>query len=617
MHAVSAFNPDVIVGYNINFFDLPYIIDRSIINNISTSPLTRHNDEAYFRNDEGQKIINIRGRVVFDIFDEVLADQTLYGIADRKMKTVAKWFNVEKSIREDLRYKDYKIIVEETNNMRKLIGTQQLRDYSKSDILITRALSNFYFKNILMFSNMIKLPISTMSRRTASLINNVIFARELQKMNIVSDAANFQRHTNIFGGVQTERIHGRVKFMRKLGYQGALVGIFRKGIIENLYKIDYVGMYPSIHIAFNLSPETTKIIGYEDYKELYIKREGQYLILSFPDDKIKGNVIIRIDMSKRGFLAKMQEEFKAERKIIKKKLRDTDTPDYRKEELESRSWCLKVQANTAYGYNGSTFARYGDVSIAMATAGIGRHLAKLIVDWMGKRAINVDTDGVLVEGHVDIDKLNERIDRHMLDKFGLKCDIKLELEGPYPKGYFFKMKNYILLDDNDKIIKHGHAFKGSSKNKLFNIAMDKLCKAILVSGKQEDVIDAVCQSYQSVDDNDLSKFIMKTKINKPLKEYKAQPSKKSKGCVQIQVAYQVRGLIDAEINVGDMIEYVKETDGYKIKDTANVQKIDKPYYLKQIRKVLERLGLNQYYWDLGSKNILIQTDLTDINTKFI
>src|SRR3990167_280669 len=131
-------DPDVLVGYNCNFFDLPYIINRLRFNRRSTTLLTRGKGEAYFINDKNEMIINIKGRCIFDVFDEVLKDQTLYGITSRKMKDIAKWFNVEKTINSSHQYKDYEIITEDLGIIRSIIGTKRLERYCESDVLITK-----------------------------------------------------------------------------------------------------------------------------------------------------------------------------------------------------------------------------------------------------------------------------------------------------------------------------------------------------------------------------------------------------------------------------------------------------------------------------------------------
>ena len=234
----------------------------------------------------------------------------------------------------------------------------------------------------------------------------------------------------------------------------------------------------------------------------------------------------------------------------------------------------------------SGFFRYGDVAIAIATTAFGRYFADLMIKWLGDKNILVDTDGDYIEGWVDVDELNKKLNDYIEKEFKLKSHLKIEMEGPYPKAYFLKMKNYVLLTEDNRIIKHGNSFKGSNKNKIFSSILDKLINNLLtdsplsVSKIINDDLDRL-----RVNDNIID-FIMKTKINKT--HYK------SDNCIQMQVKRQAEKFHNISIMLGDMIEYVKQVDGYVIRELANIKKIDKNYYLKQFSKVFERLGLNEY-----------------------
>ena len=589
-------NPDIIVGYNCDFFDIPYMIDRCRIQKISTKAWTRHKQEAFYIDRDGERRINIQGRVVFDIFNEVLQDQTLYGITSRGMKDVAQWFNVQNTIKKIKGYENYEIVTEEVDNTRAIIGTKRLRTYNESDILITRALSNLYFKNILMFAEMLKVPISMVTQRTASLISTILYARNLREQGIVSDSANHQRYPKIFGRASIDVYKGRVRtvFKHGTGYQGAIVDIFKKGVIRNIYHVDFAGMYPSIMRTFNLSPETAKIKGYEDIGEFSFERFKNKLIIKYPDNKIGKNVVIHIDMTKKGFLPRMLTDYANERGIIKKQLKDPETPTYMKESLVSRSWCLKVIANASYGINGSAYFRYGDIVVSMTTTALGRYFISFVLDYCKEKSIEVDTDGVYIEGNIDLDDLNKKLNNYIEETFKVKNYLELELDGPYPSGFFMKKKNYMLMDNNNHIIFHGVAFKGSSKSRLFKRTLKKMSEVMLHGGNTKDI----AKEMFNFKTNDIKDFVMRTKVNKPLSMYK------SSNCVQKQVAQQAERDLGIDIMIGDSIEYIKQTGipRYRIRLKVDVNKIDKEYYRLQVLKILEKLGLTDEVWFCKNPN---------------
>lgn len=592
---IKKLNPDVLVGYNFLSFDLPYIIDRAIINNISTSALTRGRGEAHFINQEGKTIMNIQGRALFDVFEEVLKDQTLYGISGRGLKDVAKWFNVEKKIRVDSRYKDYEIILEFRGNMRELIGTPRMKNYIESDVLITRALSEFYFNNILVFSEMLKVPISMMTERTVNLFGTIIYARELRKLGIISDNPNFKRFPSVYGNlVPDPRRPERMIFEGGTGVQGALVGLFKDGkslplfgelkeSFKEIWKLDFRGMYGSIQRTFNLSPETAKIIAIEPkttIDRVTYKDDGNFFILGVSDRKM-GLVKIRIN-KEEGFLPKLLSRLDDTRNQIKKKLKDPNLPKYEKESLESLSWSAKVIIAAGYGLNKSGYFRYGDLAITIATTGIGRMAMQYVLDQNPKLNIACDTDGVYMVGKPDLEEYNYKINQFLTETFGVKNVMELEIEGPFPNGYFLKRKNYLLQREDGSIIKHGNSFKGTSKNMLFAYALDKLIKTMF---SEPEKIESVIKECFKLNERDIKEFIQKTKINRPLNEYD------SGSCLQMQVARQMRHLHEIEIEQGDSIDYVKQETGYVIKDSADIRKIDRKYYIKQIEGVLRRLNL--------------------------
>jgi len=594
---IEKLNPDILVGYNFLSFDLPYIIDRAIINNLSTSALTRNKGEAYFVNQKGQTILNIQGRALFDVFEEVLKDQTLYGISGRGLKDVAKWFNIDQKVRSDPRYKDYEIVMEFRGNMRELIGTPRMKNYIESDVLITRALSEFYFNNIATFSEMVKVPINMMTRRTVNLFGTIIYARELKKIGIISDNPNFKRFPKIYGDlVPDPKRPNRSIFQGGTSVQGALVGIFKDGkplplfnelkeCYTDIWKLDFRGMYGSIQETFNLSPETTKIIAIEPLRsnnEVTFEDCGDSFILGIPDRKV-GLVKIRI-IKKLGFLPRIIRELTDTRNQIKKRLKDPSLPKHEKESLESLSWSAKVIVAAGYGINKSGFFRYGDPAITIATTGIGRMAMQYVLDQNPKANILCDTDGVYMIGKPDLEKYNYEVNKFLTEKFGVNNVMELEIEGPFPNGYFLKRKNYVLQRPNRSIIKHGNSFKGTSKNMLYAYAMDKLIKTIF--DKPEEIENAIKECFK-LNDRDLKEFIQKTKINRPLNEYD------SGSCLQMQVANQMKHLHEIEIEQGDSIDYVKQETGYVIKDSASIDKIDRKYYIKQIEGVLRRLNLTK------------------------
>ncbi len=271
MNALQEKNPDIITTYFGNTFDIPYVLDRLAIHNISTASFTRaENSESFFMSDENEKIIFIKGRCLFDIFDEVKRDQSLFGIADRKMKTVAEWFNLSRVIRKIKGFEKYDVIVEDVSNTRAMIGTKRLHDYVLSDVLITRELSNIYLPNVITFAEMIGLPLNIMMHRSSSMPHTILSARNLKLINIISDAPNFVRYPEIFGKPEEVEKYGRkaTEFVGGTKFQGAVVGCnlkYQKKVVHKLYHRDYRCL-PRGELVFTTS-------GYKNIEDIEINDE--------------------------------------------------------------------------------------------------------------------------------------------------------------------------------------------------------------------------------------------------------------------------------------------------------------------------------------------------------
>ena len=67
-------------------------------------------------------------------------------------------------------------------------------------------------------------------------------------------------------------------------------------------------------MALNVGPDTTKIVGYEDYIDKLEHKDGKLYI---PDDKIGKRVIVQIDNDRQSCLYSMCKKFPELRKPYK------------------------------------------------------------------------------------------------------------------------------------------------------------------------------------------------------------------------------------------------------------------------------------------------------------
>ncbi len=342
-------DPDIITHYNGDSFDIPYIMERMKINQIPLNRWSRNNTNiSQYKNNT-----NIGGRLSFDLYKETQKDQTLFGIKNHKMKTVAKWFKLP-----NIEEVDY-------SKMRELVNTHELQKYLISDIKITEFLFKVYFKNVQMLAEMYNIPLNLMMSSSASFLPNIIHGRAFQKLNIVSDGNNADRHP--------------IYIKKK---QGALTNTYAPGLYLNkIYKVDFASQYPNIIRNFNLSPETTRIVRYDPISEYKfdISNPKKY-IFSVPDKIAQKNIIIEIDNSKVGFLSKFISEILDERSMLKRDMKTLDKDSSKYSYFNTRQNALKIVANIISGYHGQEYALYGDLSVYCAITGLGRHFVQLAMN---------------------------------------------------------------------------------------------------------------------------------------------------------------------------------------------------------------------------------------------
>ena len=568
--SVQKVDPDILVGYFMKDFDLVRIIDRAKVHKLDYTKLARDGKVHYFKGERDRNVtMKIGGRVLWDLMDSVNSDQTIYGIKNKKMKTVCEWFGIEGS--------DW-VKVDMTNSAND-VDEDTLCHHNEDDIRRTFGLADIYWGNIITLAEMFNVPLDFIVSNTQATLAGIFMGRGLLNLNIRSTGMNQDRHPEIFR---------RAKAKGESNYEAAMVGIYQPGLHKPLYKIDFAGFYPSLMAAFNLSPDTAKILKYQPYQEEF-KSEviGDKVIYYIPDKVIGKTIIIGVKQNVDGFLRKELRKIREERNKIKKQYKTASEKE--KEILNSRQWSLKVVQNIPSGLNGSSISRYGDIGCTIMTVGIGREILGDLKDYLDKDhlvCIESDTDGIYTNEKLNMDEINSFLANLIATKFNLKesAEISLDLD-EYKAGYFIKQKNYILQNLNGDLTYHGAGMKSSRLPGIFDSAKDILCDALL-SGETnlKPILNKLC----NLDQYELRDFTLRTTLHKKLSQYK-------KGSLQYKLGTQAKA-IGMVVEQETQLEYVKVKMGYAIiQAVTSTKAIDKEYYLNIIGKLAENLGFGQEF----------------------
>ena len=606
---VDDFDPDIIVGFNSNNFDLRYIKDRCSINNIDFARYISRGykvggcsekdavvfiDKTNIASTRKYTEIRIQGRISYDLHYPVIRDQSMFGIKNRKMKTVAKWYNISDVVEENV------------NNVNKFLetidGRKKIDRYLRSDINITDALFGIYFKNSLMLADKLMIPLDDIVNSTPSFISNIIFGRELAAKNIVSDGPVIDRYD--LNHVNNKR--------------GGWVETYKKGFIEKLYKLDFKSYYPFVVIQFNISPETCFIVRYEKYdgemgyKFWWVDEDSKgknvrWFYASIPDSTLGMNVVIKINMSEQGFLPRYMQELFNERSLLKKSMKEIEKEIGKKDAfkdveysgLKSRENAVKIIINSFTGYVGNRFALYGNLASYVCITGFGRYFTQKVINKYESMVVSSDTDAIYTDKLVAEDEINIHVEE-LLKEIGFnESKIIMENEGNFGSAYFLdtKGKNYYIHDlDKDTVKKKGVATKRSSMARVIDIASDKIVYELLkggISTSNVKLIDIIDSMYNTSDWNigDISQGVH---IRHPSEYKKGNPI----GLTIAKLAQKRWKIPDSEIS-GTQVNYIKLVGKSNYAVVSSSDEIsdfnwDVDHYIKMLNTLLDNLGLKSF-----------------------
>jgi len=541
-------DPDIIAGYFANRYDMLLALHtgNSLGINVGigrdgSEPVVvyRQFDNASTAGDRFKvRRIDINGRLHFDVFDEVLYDQSLIGIKGVGLKAVAKFLKI-------------KHIVEIDRRAVGSLSSVDLLDYNLSDARLTYILAKTYLMNLKQLAEDMRLPMNLIMTRTPSHIPNYIYGRDFLDRNIEYFGDNQTRFPGIFGE------------KKRKSYQGGYVDIFQTGIFRPVDKIDFVNMYPAIMAMGNFDPYTVELVSIEEFTDSPPKFSGNEITVS---DKLIGDVTCRIDLSKDSATRTALRNFIRTKAELKPRSK-TDPL------AKSQYWVVKLVMNALSGYHGLRYAKWGCVLVILLTTALGRWFLKRICD-AEKSKIEADTDGVYTNAKLsdhDVYVYEELIKSGVPDIYE-KDFIRLDIDH-YAGGLFTDEKNYVLLEHDGSLLFHGAGLKGKHLPAVCDKALQRLIKTLFAGSDWRPVV-----RESAVMPGDMRDFVMKASFNKINYEGNSLYA-------QLERQLANHGI---QISVGDTARYVKTITGYSVIELADRTDIDEKYYRKRIADIIAR-----------------------------
>jgi len=337
-------DPDVLTGWNVEKFDLTYLIRRMKQFDIDYRKLSPLN-AVWINNDYGD--VNIKGRIILDMMiayihfrkasNQGRAEQ--YSLEFTAQDVLGKGKIAHQDVMHDMWI----------NNPDELIR-YNLRDVELV-IEINKKLEIIDFLNYM-------------------------------RAKSYSQLSQVYQTTTLVDGYLLRMVHNEVvlpsktKSAKRDKYLGAFVIEPKPGIYKNVMALDVKGMYPNIIKTFN--------VGYETFN---------------PEGIIHLKPGIGFD-TEEGMVSKAMRKLEKERSIYKTKMYNAISEDKRKLNYY-KQYAIKVLMNSFYGYLGYPGSRLYKREVAEAITTWGQKIIKRTAEFLEEKGFKIiygDTDSVYIQG---------------------------------------------------------------------------------------------------------------------------------------------------------------------------------------------------------------------------
>ena len=581
MKIIKEYDPDILTGYNINAFDLEYIMTRMGKNNLIPF-LGRCGDKPAYQKKIGLMVDTIiTGRVVFDPYQILKRDPWLK-FHKYDLNTIAKAMINETKM--DLKYQEIPSLWNGD-----IKGLQRLVDYARKD-------SDLVLKMVIK-KNMLDKFIE-ISKISGNVLQDTFGGQTSRIENMI--LYEFKKRGYVMTSKPTEReIIGRSKDREATGLKGGMVlepvkGLHSEGCILVL---DFKSLYPSIMKTFNVSPDTLII---DD-----LPHEGSMdtpLGAKFVSQKERVGVL--------PFLLTILLDARSE---AKKEMKTAD--DAKKASLNARQLALKDMANSFYGYTGYIRARLYMEQVVSSITAIGRDniekTKNLIENNFDVKIVYGDTDSVFVKTKTDnLDEAKENGDKISDFVSGkLPGHLMLEFEKIYRTFLILSKKRYAAwkMEYNGDSWEEDIEMKGIETVRrdwcsLVSETMEKILIMILKEGDIKKSVDEVKIVLEKLKKNEIP--IDKLTVIKGITK---DPDRYEGKLPHIEVAKKIKRRNPQDPpKVGDRIGYVITKGDVMLSDRAEdpnfvIEKnldIDPDYYINYqlfppIERIFSSLGITK------------------------
>ncbi len=543
VNQVLAYDPDIVVGYNSNRFDLPYLVERA--NKLGLSL-----DIGRVRGGVPRPSVHghysIPGRLHVDVYNFA---EEIPEIKIKSLDIVADYLGIVKRSERTLipgheiyRYWDDK-------SRRGL-----LLSYSKDDVISTLKLSEKFLPFAMQLASLTGLPLDQVGAASVGYRLEWYLMRSAVKMG--------------------ELIPNREEREYE-PYRGAIVLEPRKGVHENVAVLDFTSMYPNIMIKYNIGPDTYVEGECEDGHE--IPGTGHCFRREPP-----------------GFYKSVLETLLKLRRTVREEMKSypPDSPEHLV--LDERQRALKILANASYGYMGWVGARWYFRPGAEAVTAIGREIIKKAIslaESLGLDVIYGDTDSLFVSNKPEVGKFVEEVMRAL--------ELEIKVDKVYKRVFFTEAKKrYVGILEDGRIDIVGFEAVRGDWSEIAKEVQENVARIVLETGEVRKAIEYVRNVMVELRQLKipLEKLVIWKTLAKSLDEYEVSAPHVAAAKKMISMGFRVEK--------GDKVGYVVVKGQGPISSralpyfTAKPSDVDVDYYVRHqvipaAMRILEYFGVTE------------------------
>ena len=561
---IKEYNPDYLVGYYSDGFDLPYLRTRAEKYHIKFNVGMDRKGIRINRVGTLQSA-RIKGLIHIDVYKFIkrILKQVLQ-LEEYDLDTVSKTLLGEGKAEENIEG----LADAWDNHPEKLKG---FCEYNLQDARLVYQLTQKLMPHFNEIAKLIRMPLYELSRMTyGQLVENYILTHLKQSNELILDKPH----------------QDEIQERRKTSYTGGSVHEPKAGLYEDLVVFDFRSLHPSIMSSHNICPST-------------LTKEGEHTketpVVKVNDKELK----YYFNYKKDGFIPGLVKEIIERRNRIKAMTKETITDPL----LKARVHILKLLLNSFYGYLAYPGARWYSLPCAAAISAYGREYVKQVIkqaEREGFKVIYSDTDSIFLS--LGKEKTKEDSLRLLRDiNHNLPSLMELEYEAFYKRGLFVKKrtttkgakKKYALLDKEDTIKIVGFETVRGDWSVLAREVQQKIIEITLKEGTKEKALQYVKQVIQEIKEDKvpLDKMIIKKQLKKEINTYES---------IGPHVAVAKKLIAQGRVvPVGSVVAFVVCSGEGSIGDRATppnqCNDYDKEYYINNqiipaTEKILDALG---------------------------